>query len=168
MAEDETPNRALAKLRVQALAPARSLAERTLAFLWDRGDRAPANPDGRVAASSSPSEDDGAISTTQRQPVRTATTPFPIESSSRTSSARALLGPTLTGRDLEHWVPPGAGEAHRAIEEVADFCATYCPVRLACVEEKCRLFRLETRALEVLGIRRDPETDEVRVFGRPT
>lgn len=37
MAEDETPNRALANLSDQALAPARSLAERTLAALRDRG-----------------------------------------------------------------------------------------------------------------------------------
>ena len=44
MAEDETPSRALAKLSDQALAPARSLVERTLAFLGDRGDSALAVP----------------------------------------------------------------------------------------------------------------------------
>ena len=44
MAEDETPNRALAKLSDQRLAPARSLAERTLAALRDPSDNALAMP----------------------------------------------------------------------------------------------------------------------------
>ncbi|MEK6719261.1 MAG: right-handed parallel beta-helix repeat-containing protein [Chloroflexota bacterium] len=44
MAEDQAPNRALAKLSDQTLAPARSLAERTLAALLDRSDNALAVP----------------------------------------------------------------------------------------------------------------------------
>lgn len=44
------------------------------------------------------------------------------------------------------------------IEEVGGFCRTYCPVRLACVEEDCQLFRLEKRCDDALGIQRNPAT----------
>lgn len=78
------------------------------------------------------------------------------------------LGRTLAGRNLESWVPAGASEAEGALSDVAAFCARYCPVRLACVEEKCRLYRLEGRALEVLGLSHNPQTEAVGVIGQST
>lgn len=77
----------------------------------------------------------------------------------------AQLGPTLAGKDLETWTPATEGEARNAIGDVADFCRRYCPVRLACVEDNCRLFRLEGRSLEALGMARNPATEAVGVVG---
>lgn len=76
------------------------------------------------------------------------------------------MGRSLVGRDLETWSPAGEGEARETIEHIDDFCAEYCPVRLACVEEKCRLYRLEGRALEVLGFKRNEATEAVGVVGQ--
>jgi len=57
----------------------------------------------------------------------------------------------LAGRaDLETWTPESAELAQAAIGDVAAYCRDYCPARLACGEEACRLYRLETRASEVI------------------
>jgi len=171
MAEDETPSRALAKLSDQMLVPARSLAERTLASLRDRSDRALATPDGRVAASSPPSEDYGAISapssTGSSSPTGSPADAGAIEGAASIAPIPPpRLGRTLVGRDLETWSPSGEAEARETIEHIGDFCAEYCPVRLACEEEACRLYRLEGRALEALGIQRNDATEAVGVLGQ--
>jgi hypothetical protein len=74
-----------------------------------------------------------------------------------TASSSASPDPTgpwtdkLTGilaehYDLETWTPGTEAEAQDAITAVAAYCRDYCPVRLQCAEEACRLFRLEGRA----------------------
>jgi hypothetical protein len=71
----------------------------------------------------------------------------------------------LEGRsDLETWTPENEDEAQATITAVASYCRDYCPARLACVEDDCRLFRLEGRADALL-----PHTpsESVGVFGQP-
>ena len=92
--------------------------------------------------------------------------PSVIPSSSESSPptiVRSLLGPTLAGKDLANWTPSSPDEAHGAMNDVSAFCADYCPVRLACVEEKCQLYRLEARAL---GYTTNPATEAVGVAGQ--
>lgn len=65
--------------------------------------------------------------------------------------ASARLGGVLAGRsDLETWTPETPELAQAAINDVAAYCRDYCPARLACGEEACRLYRLEERAAGVL------------------
>lgn len=65
--------------------------------------------------------------------------------------ASARLGGVLAGRsDLETWTP-GPEDAQQAINDVAAYCRDYCPARLSCGEEACRLWRLEERAAAVLS-----------------
>lgn len=82
-----------------------------------------------------------------------------------TGSAR--LQPPLRGVDTEHWTPGDPGEAQAAIEAVAAYCRDYCPARLSCVEERCRLYRLEQRALGALGYRTNAATEAVGVESQP-
>lgn len=76
------------------------------------------------------------------------------------------LEPPLRGVDLETWTPGDANEASAAINAVADYCRDYCPVRLSCAEDRCRLYRLERRAAEVLGYRTNAATEAVGVQGQ--
>lgn len=73
----------------------------------------------------------------------------------------------LHGVDTETWSPSSAQEAQAAINSVATFCRDVCPARLACIEDGCRLYRLEGRSLETLGIHRNPRTEAVGVLGQP-
>jgi hypothetical protein len=69
----------------------------------------------------------------------------------------------LQGVDTETYTPADATEAHGAVQAVSRFCHDYCPVRLQCVEERCKLYRLEARALAVI---RPSVTDSVGVLDR--
>jgi len=60
-----------------------------------------------------------------------------------------------------------AARAHDVVEAVGEFCHSRCPVRLACIEDACGVYRLEGRALEALGLRRDEATEAVGVMGQP-
>jgi hypothetical protein len=80
-----------------------------------------------------------------------------------TGSSR-LTGVLATATDLETWAPADEREAQEAIGSVAAYCRDYCPVRLACVEEACRLFRLERRADAVI---RHTPAERVGVLGQP-
>lgn len=66
--------------------------------------------------------------------------------------------------DLEGWSPTSADEAQGAIASVAAYCRDYCPVRLQCVEDACRLYRLESRADAVI---RHTPAESVGVLGQP-
>lgn len=77
-----------------------------------------------------------------------------------------LTGP-LAGVDVDAWAPQSVEEANAAIRSVAAYCRDYCPVRLACVEDACRLYRAEGRSLDALGLRRDAATEAVGVLGQP-
>jgi hypothetical protein len=81
----------------------------------------------------------------------------------------AATGSRLTGilagrDDLETWTPESDAEAQAAIASVAAYCRDYCPVRLQCAEDACRLYRLESRA--DLVIRHTP-AERVGVLGQP-
>lgn len=78
------------------------------------------------------------------------------------------LGGTLAGvDDLEGWTPTSEAEAHGAIASVGAYCRDYCPVRTACAEDACRLYRLEGRSAESLGYHRNAATEAVGVVGQP-
>lgn len=108
-----------------------------------------------IYATSSPSE---AIDV----PGAPTGTPSSIESPGTTASSR--LPEQL--RD-ESWVPATGEEAIAAINEIGHYCRDYCPVVKACGEESCRLYRLESRSLEALGLRQNPVTEAVGVIGQP-
>lgn len=80
------------------------------------------------------------------------------------SSSRFLTGILADDElDLESWTPDDGPSAEQAIAAVADYCRDYCPVRLQCVEEACRLYRLEARADAVL---RQSPSESVGVLGQ--
>jgi hypothetical protein len=51
-------------------------------------------------------------------------------------------------------------EAQAQLREVATYCRTYCPVVSACVEERCRLWRVEQQAVALLR-GEGPLTDQI-------
>lgn len=67
----------------------------------------------------------------------------------------------------EGWVPGTDEEAMAAISEIGRYCRDYCPAVKACGEDACRLYRLESRSLEALGLRTNPVTEAVGVIGQP-
>lgn len=80
-----------------------------------------------------------------------------------TGSSERLTG-ILAGRDdLETWLPGDEAEAQQAVTAVAAYCRDYCPVRLQCVEDECRLWRLEERADAVI---RHTPAESVGVLGQ--
>jgi hypothetical protein len=80
------------------------------------------------------------------------------------ASSSKLTG-ILAGRtDLETWSPANEDEGHDTIAAVSAYCRDYCPVRLQCVEDECRLYRLERRA--DAAIRHTP-AESVGVLGQP-
>jgi hypothetical protein len=90
--------------------------------------------------------------------------PSSTESPPATVSSERLTG-ILAGRsDLETWTPDSADDAQAVMRDVAAYCRDYCPARLACVEEACRLYRLESRSADIL---RPGPTDAVGVLGTP-
>lgn len=78
-----------------------------------------------------------------------------------------LAEPVASLTDPESWLPSSEDEAYGAVKAVADYCRDYCPVSQACVEERCRLYRLEGRALDALGYHRNADTEAVGVLGQP-
>lgn len=54
------------------------------------------------------------------------------------------------------WGITGADHAQRTQEATAAFCRDHCPVNQACVEEACRVWRLEEAAQQILD-----EADEL-------
>jgi hypothetical protein len=87
----------------------------------------------------------------------------PSSSESPEPTGSRLTG-ILAGRDdLESWVP-GPDDAEAVIRDVAAYCRDYCPARLACVEDACRLYRLESRANEALA---PAPSEDVGVLGSP-
>lgn len=96
----------------------------------------------------------------------TAPASSPVSAPTMPAIGSNRLGPPLRGVDLETWTPGDVDEASAAIGAVADYCRDYCPVRLSCVEERCRLYRLEQRAAEVLGYKSNPVTESVGVQGQ--
>lgn len=105
--------------------------------------------------------------TSSTSPATRSPTALPSSAASSTPTASgAELGPTLTGQDLAAWIPTNEAEATGALNDVAAFCKRYCPVRLACVEDACQLYRLEGRALDALGYSRNAETEAVGVVGQ--
>lgn len=56
-------------------------------------------------------------------------------------------GETLGGGNTP-WTPTGEGQ--EVIRQIAAYCRTYCPAFKACVEERCRLWRLEQEAAAYL------------------
>jgi hypothetical protein len=90
--------------------------------------------------------------------------PSSTESPAPTASSDKLTG-ILAGRtDLETWTPGSDAEAQDTIASVAAFCQDYCPAKMACVEDDCRLFRLESRADMVI---RHTPAESVGVLGQP-
>ena len=93
----------------------------------------------------------------------------PTADPSSTASPEATASSRFTGilasyhGDLEGWQPT-AEEGQAVIGSVADYCRDYCPVRLQCVENDCRLFRLEERA--AAAIKHTP-AESVGVLGQP-
>lgn len=78
-----------------------------------------------------------------------------------------LIG-ILHGVDTESWTPGSASDASGAIESVSAFCRDFCPARLACIEDRCRLYRVEQRAIAHLrGPRHNAATESVGVIGEP-
>lgn len=106
-----------------------------------------------------------AMSSPGGAPMAAPTAPPSSIASSTTTGSGAELGASLTGKDLAAWTPGSPAQAHGALADVAAFCRRYCPVRLACVEERCQLYRLEDRALAALGVERNPATEAVGVVG---
>lgn len=71
----------------------------------------------------------------------------------------------LAGRtDLETWTPANEDEAQATIAATGAYCRDYCPARLACVEDDCRLFRLEGRADALIA---HTPAESVGVLGQP-
>lgn len=104
------------------------------------------------------------------EPPRVAGTAAPSSTAYSTPTASAgspltgvLAG--LSGAQLEDWHPDDSS-AENAIASVNRFCQDYCPARLSCVEDKCRLYRLEGRAMDHLGYVRNPATEAVGVVGQ--
>lgn len=64
--------------------------------------------------------------------------------------ASSRLGGVLAGRDLDGFQPT-AEQAREVMAEVAAYCRDYCPARLHCVEDACRLYRLEGRAHDAIA-----------------
>lgn len=90
--------------------------------------------------------------------------PSSTASPGATASSERLTG-ILAGRDdLETFTPATEDDARSVLRDVAAYCRDYCPARLSCVEEACRLYRLEARSIEVL---RPGPTDAVGVLGTP-
>jgi len=63
----------------------------------------------------------------------------------------------LAGLDAP-WTPAGPADAEDATRAIAAYCRTFCPVVHACVEDACRLWRLEQDAQRFL--REGPEPGE--------
>lgn len=85
-----------------------------------------------------------------------------------TTSGSRFTGPLAAYADAdpetwESWTP-APDEAQGVIASVAAYCRDYCPARLACVEESCRLYRLEERANAQLG---HSPSENVGVVGAP-
>lgn len=110
----------------------------------------------RRSASSSPS-----ASTATAVP-----TALPSSDASPPTIGSSRLQPPLRGVDLESWTPSGPDEAQAAIAAVSAYCRDVCPARLACVEDRCRLYRLEDRAATALGYRHNAATEAVGVVGQ--
>lgn len=106
-----------------------------------------------------------AISSPPGPPGADPMDPASSPASPPTIGSSRLTGP-LVGVDTETWTPADADEATAAIAAVADYCRDYCPARLACVEERCRLYRLEQRAADALGLQSNPATEAVGVLGQ--
>lgn len=88
----------------------------------------------------------------------------PSSNESPATTASRLTG-ILAGRtDLETWTPETPEDAQAVIGDVAAYCRDYCPARLACVEEACRLYRLEARSAEVIA---PSPSENVGVLGIP-
>lgn len=81
-----------------------------------------------------------------------------------TTASNRLAAPLAGRDDLETWVPEDPVTAQGAIAAVAGYCRDYCPARLSCPEEACRLYRLEQRSLEVIA---PTPADRVGVIGQP-
>ena len=84
-----------------------------------------------------------------------------------TTASSDLLTGILHGVDLDTWAPVDGQSAKAAIESVAAFCRDVCPARLACVEDRCRLYRLEGRSMASMGYGYNRATEAVGVLGQP-
>lgn len=100
-------------------------------------------------------------------PTAVPTAPASGPASPGPTASSDLLTGILHGVDTETWSPATAAEAQAAIASVAAFCQNVCPARLACPEDACRLYRLEGRSMEALGLRYSPATERVGVLGQP-
>lgn len=85
----------------------------------------------------------------------------------RATASGVRLGSLLADKDLENWTPTGEDESVETIRSVARYCKTYCPIRLECAGDACRLYRLEGRAAENLGLAPPGPAEEVGVVGQP-
>lgn len=97
-------------------------------------------------------------------PTADPTAPASSAGSPPTIGSDRLTG-ILRGADLEGWFPGSDDEATAAIHSVAAYCRDVCPARLECVEDACRLYRLEGRAAEHLGYRRNAASEAAGVAG---
>ena len=61
----------------------------------------------------------------------------------------------LAGLDAP-WAPADAADAQDATRAIAAYCRDFCPVVHACVEDRCRLYRLEGEAQRFLREGPDP------------
>lgn len=82
------------------------------------------------------------------------------------STANPRLAGYLGSGDAD-WLPGDEAEAQAAVDEISRYCGRYCPARLACVEEDCRLYRIEGAALEKLGYDVRPAAAAVGVQSQP-
>lgn len=90
-----------------------------------------------------------------------------MPSSPESRPTTALTGILATADNLEGWTPGSDDDAQAAINSVGAYCRDYCPVRTACVEDACRLYRIEGRALDRLGYHRNVDSEAVGVVGQP-
>lgn len=70
------------------------------------------------------------------------------------------LATSLGSLDATRAVATTPEEAQAQLREVAAYCRTYCPVVSACVEARCRLWRVEQQAAALLA-GTGPLTEEV-------
>jgi hypothetical protein len=61
------------------------------------------------------------------------------------------VAPQLGGTDPA-WAFTGADMAQEVLQGIGQICSNNCPIQRACVEERCRLYRLEDQAEKFLGL----------------
>lgn len=72
---------------------------------------------------------------------------LPADPSDAASSLASSSPTGFLGELDDSWLARSDEEAGEVIREVGTYCRTTCPVVNRCVEERCRLWRLEQKAV---------------------